>query len=1576
MNTFLIFHTFVELLSVAVAWGILMVAWNARRFQTHSFFVFLGAAIAAVGMIDLVHVLAFKGMNVFAGFSANEPTQLWIAARYMQAVALLAAPLFLTRQVRVRWVVLSCGAAAVVLTALVFAGRFPDCFREGAGGLTAFKVVSEYVICGLVVGAIVHLRRRRDSLDASVYRLLLVTMTLTIATELSFTLYTDVYGFFNILGHLFKIAAFTMLYRAVVVTGLWRPYEVLYRDLSQSEERYRSLVSASPDAVLVHADGRLLYANAAAVTLFGAADFDSLAGQPILSLMAGAETAPGGGDSLPTSAQTINRLDGRRVPVEVRVSPVEYGGRSATQVILRDLSPHLKAEQDLQQFNAELRKSRAAALNLLQDAMVAREQAERAEAALRAAHDQLEMRVKQRTAELAQTVESLEDEVIQRIRAEKAAEIERKRFEDVLEMLPAYAILLTPDYHVAYANRTFREWFGDDKGKRCYEFLFDRTEPCEACETYTVLKTRQPHFWEWTGPNGCNYDIYDYPFTDTDGSPLIMEIGLDVTAHKQAQEAVRLGEERYRSLATATTQIIWTTDPHGQVVDDMPSWRAFTGQTVEDTQGWGWIESLHPEDRERTAEVWNYSVDHKTLYKTEYRMRRHDGAYRYMSVRGVPVLEPDGSIREWVGTCTDITERKAAEEALRSSSLYARGLLEASLDPLVTISPEGTITDVNRATELATGRSRQILIGSDFSASFTEPEKAEEGYQQVLAEGVVRDYPLTIRHASGATMDVLYNATVYKNAADQAEGVFATARDVTEHNKMEARTFLISGLHELFTKKSSRKDYLDSVVKLLAGWSGCRCVGIRLTDSEGSIPYASYVGFSDDFLATENGLSLQDDSCLCIRAITQTPNAQDIPLVTPNGAFCCENTFRFIETLSAEEKTRYRGHCMRHGFASLAVVPVRYRESILGAIHLADPQEKKVPLEQVKFIESIAMLVGEAVHRFDIEAELRDSEERYRQLVELSPEGIGIVQNDTLVFVNSTGAKLLGYDRPDDLIGRAILDLVHPDSRKRLHDELHSLKNSLKPLPLREDKLCRVDGTEIDAEIAATTLLYQNKLTIQIVFHDITQRKRQQQALQLSEARLLEAQRVGHLGNWEFYLSTNALWWSDEVYRIFGLSPQQFAATYDAFLSYVHPEDRALVEGAVEAALYDGKRYSIDHRVIRPDGVERVVHEQAEIVYDADHKQPVRMAGTVHDITDRVRAEEVVRQSEERFRLMANASEDVFWMSTPGIGQMLYISPAYEKLWGKTRKSLYQNPKSFLEAVHPDDRDRLVEGVKGHAEGVWNFEYRVLRADGDVRWVHDVGYPVFGEHGELRMMTGSIRDITAQKKSEAEILGKQKELRSLTAQLQLVEERERRQIAQDIHDSIGQILAFSAGEIKLLQKTAPEPIAESLRVVTRQLDLAVEQARSLSFDLSPSLLYDLGLEVAIEDMADKMSKERKIKCSFKSCSAPKPLTDDVKVLLYRSVRELVINSAKHAQAGAVKISCLRTNADICITVEDNGRGFDVSMLENRTGSGKGFGLFSLRERLSHIGGSLKIESEEGKGTTATLIAPLDIDRDP
>ena len=251
MNSYLVFHSLAELFSVIIAWSMLMVAWNTRRYLEHSYFLFLGAGYAAVGFIDLVHTLAFKGMGVFPGATANLPTQLWIAARYLNAGTLLLAPLLLKRKARTYQILVFFILFGAVLLTSIFSGRFPDCFIEGQG-LTRFKVISEYGICLGVAAAMGILWQRRNHFHIFVVRLLMASMAALIFEELSFTLYSDVYGFFNSLGHILKIISFWLLYRAIIVMGLQNPYQSLFRDLSQSKERYQTLFDTMIEGFALH----------------------------------------------------------------------------------------------------------------------------------------------------------------------------------------------------------------------------------------------------------------------------------------------------------------------------------------------------------------------------------------------------------------------------------------------------------------------------------------------------------------------------------------------------------------------------------------------------------------------------------------------------------------------------------------------------------------------------------------------------------------------------------------------------------------------------------------------------------------------------------------------------------------------------------------------------------------------------------------------------------------------------------------------------------------------------------------------------------------------------------------------------------------------------------------------------------------------------------------------------------------------------------------------------------------------------------------------------------------------------
>ena len=239
LYSYLLFHSIAEIFSILIAFCIFVIAWNSKRFLDNNYLLFIGIAYLFVGGIDLLHTLAYKGMGVFHGYDANLPTQLWIAGRYVQSLSLFIAPLFLGRKLKINQVLAGYTVGTLFLLGSIFySGIFPDCFIEGVG-LTAFKKTSEYIISLFLLVSLASLYQKRKEFDSDVLRLLLSSIFLTIAAELAFTFYIDVYGFSNLVGHFLKVVAFYLVYKALVETGLTRPYDLLFRNLKQSEEALR-----------------------------------------------------------------------------------------------------------------------------------------------------------------------------------------------------------------------------------------------------------------------------------------------------------------------------------------------------------------------------------------------------------------------------------------------------------------------------------------------------------------------------------------------------------------------------------------------------------------------------------------------------------------------------------------------------------------------------------------------------------------------------------------------------------------------------------------------------------------------------------------------------------------------------------------------------------------------------------------------------------------------------------------------------------------------------------------------------------------------------------------------------------------------------------------------------------------------------------------------------------------------------------------------------------------------------------------------------------------------------------------
>jgi PAS domain S-box-containing protein/putative nucleotidyltransferase with HDIG domain len=286
---------------------------------------------------------------------------------------------------------------------------------------------------------------------------------------------------------------------------------------------------------------------------------------------------------------------------------------------------------------------------------------------------------------------------------------------------------------------------------------------------------------------GLHQCSYERAWTEEDKA-LLQEIGrrlTDALTSLLAHRSLRESEAKYRRIVDTASEGIWVLGPDATTT--------FVNATTARMLGYAEAEMLSRPITDFMPE--EEASDHRERLKRRLQgisenfercFQHKDGHLVWVRLSAAPILDDNGAYTGSFGMLTDITEEKHAQEALREAARYVRRLIEAALDPFVTIGPDGSITDVNRAMEQAAGVARDRLIGTDFAAYFTDPDDASIGYRRVLDEGLVRDYPLTLRNVSGDTIDVLYNATTYVNEAGELQGVFAVARDITALEEAES----------------------------------------------------------------------------------------------------------------------------------------------------------------------------------------------------------------------------------------------------------------------------------------------------------------------------------------------------------------------------------------------------------------------------------------------------------------------------------------------------------------------------------------------------------------------------------------------------------------------------------------------------------------------------------------------------------------------------------------------------------------------------------------------------------------------
>ena len=417
------------------------------------------------------------------------------------------------------------------------------------------------------------------------------------------------------------------------------------------------------------------------------------------------------------------------------------------------------------------------------------------------------------------------------------------------------------------------------------------------------------------------------------------------------------------------------------------------------------------------------------------------------------------------------------------------------------------------------------------------------------------------------------------------------------------------------------------------------------------------------------------------------------------------------------------------------------------SIHRLDGSAAEVEVSATPFVfngkPAIQVIARDISERKRAEAAYTQIQSRYRQLVDQSPDAIHIHQDGKFVFVNDACVRLYGADSPEQLIGRNLIDFVHPDSREIAIQRTRTLYDERIPLAGKVQSLIRLDGSVVDVEIESVPFDLEGRPAAQTVIRDISERMRAERALRQFRAAMDISPDLIYLidrSTMKFVdvneTACRSLGYSRE--ELLEMGPMDVSPFDEAQLGPLYDN---VIGGAADTGLLE-----MIHR--RKDGSGIPVQLYRRAVPLPDRSLILVVA---RDTTESQRMQSELKSSLERFRQIAEHIREVFWITDLEKREILYVSPVYEEIWGRSCESLYASPRTWVDAVHPDDRDRVMEAaMTKQVSGEYGEEYRIIRPDGEIRWIHDRAYPVSDSEGNVYRIVGVADDITERVRSEVQ----------------------------------------------------------------------------------------------------------------------------------------------------------------------------------------------------------------------------------
>ena len=570
-------------------------------------------------------------------------------------------------------------------------------------------------------------------------------------------------------------------------------------------------------------------------------------------------------------------------------------------------------------------------------------------------------------------------------------------------------------------------------------------------------------------------------------------------------------------------------------------------------------------------------------------------------------------------------EKARLEEALWTAAREWRATFDALNDPLALMDPEGKIRRCNKAMANLLGKGLTEIIGRNCCEIVHGVSGPIEGCPVARLRETRRRETLVL-----SVGDRWFN-TVADPLLDENGNLIGAVHimfDFTERKRAEEALRVTHRFLEIANRHTAMNPLLNEFVAELQKFTQCDAVGIRILDKEGNIPYQAYKGFNQRFYESESPLSIKSDQCMCINVIKGVTDPK-LSFYSEGGSFYMNGTTRFLATVSEEEKGQTRNVCNQVGYESVALVPIRLGDRILGLIHVADPYENMVPLETVETLEQVAMQMGEVIERLQAEEALRESEKRYRQVIENATEIIySLDKKGNFIYGNPACLKATGFSL-EELRQYNYQDLIVPEHQKKLTEIYIKQFRERQAKTYEEFPFFNKSGEVVWFAQNASLVIEDGEVVgFHIIARDITERKRAEEALKESEERYRTAIEHSNDGvaitKGSFHLYVNK-----KFLEIFGYNhPEEILGK--PLSVTVHPDDS---EHIVEISLKRQRGEDVPSRYefkgIRKDG--GIVYIEVSATKTIYRGEAVSLA-YLRDITERKRVEEEKAALQEQLR--------------------------------------------------------------------------------------------------------------------------------------------------------------------------------------------------------------------------------------------------------------------------------------------------------------------------------------------------------